>query len=184
MQILENNFKDSRKIECSSCKSVLLVSNDDIHGSGNDQYIICPCCNAHIFINFPDQKAKPPYTCEECGNNFDAPTYIGAYGFEYSRCPHCNNEQIIDDGVDLTPDNIQYPTTFHKYDGKNIEDKEINEWVKECLDNINKDVDYTLHAGGDTIVVAFKSDEDYKTVSVIVAKNYQECEVVIPDEKF
>lgn len=183
MQILENKNQKARKIECSTCGSTLLVEESDIHYNDGDKFIICPCCNARIFIDVP-----PPseLTCESCHKVFEEPeSYIGHYGLRFVRCPHCNYEQILNEGIELTPQNVVYPQHFDSYaNGVSIKDEEINKWIKQCLSNLNKDQDFALVASGNTYVMAYKSDYDCHTAEVLVSKRYESTEVTMPAEIF
>lgn len=103
---------------------------------------------------------------------------------------------------------VHYP--FHKNsDGENdwykfgetegavkISNTQIENWVNECIISVKKQLEngiespYQFHASGDTIVIAFYSqdvpedvfaDENY--FNVIVAKNYEEGSFFIEDLK-
>lgn len=183
MQILENNYQKAREIECSTCNSKLLVDDTDIHYNGGDKFIICPCCNTHIFIDVP---VPSKLTCENCHKEFDEPeSYIGRYGLRFVRCPHCNYEQILNEGIELTPQNVVYPQHFDSAaNGVPIKDEEINKWVKQCLDNLSKDQDFSLVASGNTYVIAYKSDYELHTAEVLVSKKYESTEVDLPADLF
>lgn len=65
-----------------------------------------------------------------------------------------------------------------------IKDDEVNKWVKECINSLDEDTDFSYIASGDTIVFAYKSDEDLSAATVIVAKKYEETDVKIPRKNF
>lgn len=114
------------------------------------------------------------YTCEKCQSvlNVSASDIkIGQYGMYQWTCPLCNNQNYVDEGIELTANNIEFPTHFATYkNGKQINNNELNKWVKECITNINKDCDYSMHASGNSFVLAYKSNEETE-VSVIVCDN-------------
>ena len=106
-------------------------------------------------------------------------------GAEWVDCPSCGERTFVSEGIELTADTVEYPKHFYFYSkGKSVDDEQINEWIKDAVNRLDKDVDYSGHASGDTIVLAYKSDEDYSSATVIVAKKYSECEVQIPRKKF
>lgn len=108
----------------------------------------------------------------------------------YVECPCCGfsiplNSEKVDDEETPTINTVQYPKDFFSYaDSVSIKDAEINKWVKECINDLDKDNDYSFRASGDTIVFAFKSDESSPSATVIVAKKYQETDVKISRKNF
>lgn len=128
---------------------------------------VCPHCHSRFAYNNSD---------------------VQDYGWEsYLRCPCCDNLihlQCENDDIP-TIDKVQYPKDFYSFDkGVHIKDEEISEWVKQCTSFLDKDNDYSFCGSGDTMVFAYKSDEDSSTATVIVAKKYEEGDVKIPKEKF
>lgn len=189
MRVIENNYNESEKeIVCPHCDSKLTYNIDDIVPTNGKSFIYCGACHRAICVSEGEEQLtpyfKPPYYCSKCENDFTTPTYIGAYGILYAKCPYCGNEEYMGDGIELTADNIEYPKHFGTYDGTEINDAKINEWIKHCINQLDKDNDYVYYGSGDTCVIAYKSDEDYHSATVIVAKKYQECEVQIPEENF
>lgn len=200
MLIIENNRNPDNTptiydATCPHCKSKLKYVSADIHMfyTGNSQtdydYLLCPCCYEKIKLE-PDPMQPiypPPYLCEECGENFDTELYIGSNGSLFAKCPYCDEEQWIGEGVTLTEENINYPQHFFQYGRKSqssISDAQITEWVRKCVARLDKDVDYSMSASGDTIVIAAKTEEDSNTVSVYVCKGYSECELEISSDRY
>lgn len=128
--------------------------------------------------------------CPECGSRF-------AYVFNdikldsvthtpYVICPCCGT-RISTSNKDKFPTtkSITYPGDFHSYaNAVKVKDNETNEWIKKCVGDLDKDTDYSFMASGDTIVFAFKSDEDVPSATVVVAKKYQEADVKISRKNF
>jgi hypothetical protein len=75
-----------------------------------------------------------------------------------------------------TVDNIEFPKHFNKK-GKNggnaveISDKEINKYIKECINWLEKNPNESfIYIGiGDSFVVVFNHENEYY---ILVAKNY------------
>lgn len=138
--------------------------------------------------NYQDKEQEYEITCPHCMSKI-------AYTFDdivsdsfkdnWIYCPACNKEISIYDSETPTVETIQYPQDFFSYaDGVSIKDAEINKWIKECINDLDKDTDFSYRAGGDTIVFAFKSDESLPAATVIVAKKYQETDVKISRNNF
>ena len=123
--------------------------------------IVCPHC-----------KSKLAYCTADVRSCYEQ-TYI--------ICPCCHRKIHVDD----TPTKITYPQDFHSYaNAVKVKDSETNEWIKKCVSDLDKDTDYSFMASGDTIVFAFKSDEDVPSATVVVAKKYQEADVKISRKNF
>ena len=132
----------------------------------------CPRCNSKFAFSFGDLK-------------MDSVTLS-----HYLECPCCGfsiplNSEKVDDEETPTINTVQYPKDFFSYaDGVSIKNNEINKWVKECVNDLDDDTSYSLRASGDTVVFAYKSDEDVSEATVVVAKNYHETDVKIPRKNF
>ena len=133
--------------------------------------------------NYQDKEQEYEITCPHCRSKI-AYTFDDIISDSFSGswiyCPACNTEISMCDSEIPTAETVQYPKDFFSYsDGVQINDIEIDKWVKECVNDFSKDTDYSLRASGDTIVFAFKSDESLPAATVIVAKKYQETDVKI-----
>ena len=132
----------------------------------------CPRCNSKFAFSFGDLK-------------MDSVTLS-----HYVECPCCEfsiplNSKEVDDCDTPTINTVQYPQDFYSYaDSAKVKDSETNEWIKKCVSDLDKDTDYSFMASGDTIVFAFKSDEDVPAATVVVAKKYQEVDVKISRKNF
>ena len=87
-----------------------------------------------------------------------------------------------------------YPVNFSSFkDGVDIKDNEINKWIKECLDDAEKDIKEnpglkktfgTISSGNTKVFVeVYIQDDNLYTVYVNVTKDYSEyseCYVDFP----
>ena len=131
--------------------------NDEVK---QEYEIVCPHCNSKLAYYNTDIR--------DC------------YESAYIVCPCCQKDIDLDEIP--TAETIQYPKDFFSYaDGVPIKDDEINKWVKECANHLDDDsnISYSLRASGDTIVFAYKAENEPDTATVIVAKKYQETDVKI-----
>lgn len=143
------------------------IIEDHYQDKQQEHEITCPHC-----------RSKLAYTSNDITHN--------GFGDEYIYCGVCGGEIFLFDN-DETPtiDTIQYPKDFYSFTNAiPIKDDEVNKWVKECINDIDKDSDFSYRASGDTIVFAYKSDGDLPAVTVVVAKKYQDAEVKIPRKNF
>lgn len=138
--------------------------------------------------NFKESKQEYEITCPHCKSKlaytFDDVISDG-FGYEWIYCNACNKQiKIWDDGIP-TVDEVSYPNDFLSF-GKasRVSDADINKWIKEVVNDLDKGIDYSFRASGDTIVFAYKSDEDSSAVTVTVAKGYSEMDVKIPRKNF
>lgn len=169
MRIIENNYKGKeRTIICPHCSSVIAYEWDSL-----DRHIT---------------KSGRSYIC--CGACHEA-IYIDENNSEQSLIKEEHHGKIIDnvpiDEFEETPtiNTVQYPKDFYSFENAvPIKDTEINKWVKECINDLDKDTDFSYRASGDTFVFAYKSDEDLPAATVIVANKYQETDVKISRKNF
>lgn len=182
---------DERKCQCHTCGNTLAYTEEDIHNNAGDSFIICPCCETRIFL-VDGVPCSAMISCDNCNKSFELPseycdTYIGANGCEYTTCPHCGNEQWIGEGIELDKNNIIYPQHFYHYSGTRtvpISDDRTTDWIRECISKLDKETDSYLISSGDTLCFAVKSDESTHEATVYVCKEYSECNITIPEEKF
>ena len=138
--------------------------------------------------NYQDKEQEYEITCPHCRSKlsytFDDIVSDGFEG-EYLYCGACNKEISLSEDETPTIDTVQYPKDFYSFaNAVPIKDDEINEWARECLNDLDKDTNYSYRASGDTMVFAFKSDESLPAATVIVAKKHQETDVKIPRKNF
>ena len=140
--------------------------------------------------NLKDNTATTKITCDNCGSVLEVGEdefEIGEFGLKGVKCGACGEMTYADDSITLTASNVSYPQHFSILTPekcKAMSDSEINKYIGEALRMIGKDTDYSAMASGDTMVFAYKADEESSEVGVIVCKNYAETYVQIPREKF
>lgn len=135
------------------------IIKDNYQQPKQEYEIVCPHC-----------KSKLAYTFDDVVSD--------GFNNEWIYCGVCGEQITI--WEDDTPTEIMYPQDFHSYaNAVKVKDSETNEWIKRCVSDLDKDTDYSFMASGDTIVFAFKSDEDVPSATVVVAKKYQEADVKI-----
>ena len=137
--------------------------------------------------NFNREKQR--VTCEKCDSVFAiTPDDLteGEFGCHVWTCPYCKNVNVADSSVDLTEKNVTYPQHFANLkNGKQVSDKELNEWVRRCVSKIDKDNDFQYIMRGNSLVIAYKAEPESCEVGVIVCNNgYEETFVQIPAERW
>ena len=187
MRVIENKIE--REMTCPHCGSRIAYDSEDIINSNGKEWIYCGACGEEISLDKPTDRIapdlKPPFYCSNCEHDFVAEPHIGADGSLFATCPTCGDEIWVGSGIELNAKNIEYPTHFFSYkNGVKMTDEQIIEWVRQAASAINKDVDYQFISGGNTMVIAVKSDEDSSEATVFVCKNYAECNFKIPRENF
>lgn len=128
-----------------------------------------------VIKNNYNEENNIQYICEECNSVFeynDNDIYMDSHGDNYVECPCCGNRCYIDEEIP-TVDNIEFPKHFYKI-GENavkISDKEINRYVKECINWLEKNPNesFSYMGTGDSFVVVFNHENEYY---ILVAKNY------------
>lgn len=141
------------------------IIENNYKGKEQEYEITCPHCKSKIVYTFDD--------------------VVSGGGKEWLYCGACNKEISLSEDEIPTIDTVQYPKDFFSFvNGVSLKDEEVNEYIKECLNDLDKDTDYSYRASGDTMVFAFKSDESLPAATVIVAKKYQETDVKIPRKNF
>lgn len=139
--------------------------------------------------HYQDEQQEHEVTCPHCKSKlaytFNDITH-SEFGDEWIYCGVCGEEIFLSDS-DKTPtiETIQYPKDFYSFaNAVPIKDNEINKWVEKCINDLDKDTDFSYIASGDTIVFAYKSDKDLPSAAVVVAKKYQETDVKISRKNF
>lgn len=137
--------------------------------------------------NYQDKEREYEITCPHCRSKiaYTFDDVVSGRGSEWLYCGACNKEISLSEDETPTIDTVQYPKDFFSFvNGVSLKDNEINNGIKVCLNDLDKDTDYSYRALGDTIVFTFKSDESLPAATVIVAKKYQETDVKIPRKNF
>ena len=137
----------------------------EIIENNNADIKVCPHCNTMLRYNIDDILSWDK-------------------DYEYIICPYCHNDIILENETP-TCETIKYPIHFHSLaNAVEIKNDQIQKWVTECVNHLDKDNNYYMISSGDTIVFAYKCDEDFHLANVVVAKKYQETDVEIPIGKF
>lgn len=138
----------------------------------------CQNPNQEYEITCPHCKSKLSYTYDDVISDKSDNEWI--------YCEACHEQIIIcDNEKTLTVDIVQYPQDFYSFEnGVPVKDAEINEWIRECVNDLDKNNDYASRSSGDSLVFACKNDEESHTAEVVVAKNYHVTEVEIPADKY
>lgn len=133
---------------------------------------------------FDKEKETFKVICEHCGSELEveeSDIKYGSYGIGFVTCPCCGKQTNLEDKeLELSVENLRYPV--HYYDvkgGIDIADKEIDEWVKECIKKFdpNNENDWVRWTGsGNTMVFVFKMVDEYE---IYICKNYQETSLPI-----
>ncbi len=110
-------------------------------------------------------------TCDNCGKmiEFDQFDIINRGNKNYITCLNCKHKfEVLYDQTHVYPDDFCSFKT-----GVNIDNKTINEWIKDGLNILkrNSDDTYHLNASGDTVVTCYSMDDCYM---VHVSKGYSE----------
>lgn len=189
MRVIENKIE--KEMICPHCGSHIAYDSEDITSLNGKEWIYCGACGEEINLEksvdciTPD--LKPPFFCDKCRKEFNTLPHIGADGSLFATCPKCNNEVWVGEGIELNPQNIEYPKHFYTYNNEDtviISDKRIQEWVREAAAKLDKDNDYYFTGAGDTLVIAVKADESVSECTIYVCKGYSECNFKISKEKF
>ena len=127
--------------------------------------------------------------CEDCDTKIqyeEEDIKYGKFGIPYLKCPVCNKNINLDNEEDLKLNfnNIEYPTHFYHFDGKKgveIDNKQINIWIKELLNRIKKEnKNYDFMCSGNTMVFIIKDKSGY---NMFVCPNYYEGHIFREDLK-
>ena len=126
---------------------------------------------------------KKEHKCNSCGEGLTDEPKVGAFGCKYIVCDNCGKENYIDElePETFTKDNVRFPQHYYHFvGGVSIDDDTINEWVKNCIEDLeqNPDEDHIFTASGDSLVhvARFEDDGEY---NVQVCKNYYETNIKI-----
>lgn len=125
-------------------------------------------------------------TCEWCESEFEydkEDIIYKAYGSGYVKCPCCGKDTILEDeGIDLTIQNLEYPTHFaHTYIGdiaRHISDEEIKHEITRGIAyfRTHKDEWTWFTCFGDFYVVIFRMDDD-ESYEIMVARDFYETSI-------
>lgn len=136
-----------------------------------------------------------PIQCEHCSSELEITeddTHVGALGNQYITCPCCGNESIVYelDCINLTIDNIEFPTHFYRTSSEHGNAKEVSaveikkeiqrgiEYLRQHTDEDDWFIEYgDLHL----TVRKYPGDEEYW---VVVAKDFYQTYIPFEKEDF
>ena len=127
-------------------------------------------------------------TCDDCGSDFEIEyddTYIGALGCRNVKCPCCGYENMVDDGIQLTKDNLKFPDHYFWFgNGVKLSNKETDKYVRDCIEALRKSKNKYFYAArggtGDTHIFVFRQDEDEEYL-IYVGKDGYETNITYED---
>lgn len=117
--------------------------------------------------------------CDNCGSVFEVEDddvnigVLGLYVLKKPYCPCCGSdiENTLDFGVDLNIDNLNFPQHYYKFDGKDINDKElidrINKTVKDLINELKQTNDKSFYNASSSVgsmlinVTRYSFDEEF-----------------------
>lgn len=120
--------------------------------------------------------------CEHCGSEIELEerdVEVGVLGLYEFVCPCCSKTSCVDDGIELTSENLEFPKHYYNFSyGKNVSNEKINQYVKECIDvlrNSDEEDFYYIRTGNVYVGVRrFDGDEEF---CITVAKGYYEVDI-------
>lgn len=146
--------------------------------------------------NIPkEEKVKPKFpmklTCENCGSEFEIDEddvkigYLGLYKLK-NGCPCCGEGVEIDDGINLTSENLHFPQHYYSFEnGVDLSNEEIDRYVKEYIKALrnsdNKEFYHVYTGSGNTLIHITRYNDDEEFV-VQVAKGYYEVDIPYTEE--
>ena len=138
-------------------------------------------------VNPTDLPKSTRVICESCKSKIDideSDLEVGEYGCKYWTCI-CGYKNYIDKSITLTEANVQYPQHFAQYtDCCVLSDEETNKYMNKAISGLKKGIDFSYAGTADTLVIAFKSDDEEHEADVIVAKDYYQTFIKIPEERW
>lgn len=133
--------------------------------------------------------------CEHCGSELEITeedAHVGALGGMYITCPCCGKESWVYllDGIDLTIDNIEFPTHFDRTssehgDAKEVSAVEIKKEIQRGIEYLRQHTDeddwFTEHGDLYLNVRKYPDDEEYW---VVVTKDFYHTYIPFEKEDF
>lgn len=122
--------------------------------------------------------------CEWCNSVLEyegSDIYYGEFGCAFIDCPVCKTKiELPDLPMGLTVDNVRWPQHFSHMSDKaaHLSDDQVQTRINECLKVLKNEEpgDYAFSGTGDTMVFAFKFEDEY---AVYVTQNYFETSIPI-----
>lgn len=124
-------------------------------------------------------KAEPyprKLLCEKCESELEydkSDKETGVYGLYYIKCPLCKHDNYLDEGEDITVENIEFPTHFgHTSDESAVDcfnNETIKEYIREGIAFLRKnkdEFDWFVRTGNLHLRVhKYSGDEQYEIMT-------------------
>ena len=105
--------------------------------------------------NFNREKQR--VVCSKCGSVVAITAEDlteGEFGCHVWTCPCCETVNVNDSSITLTEKNVIYPQHFASLkNGKQVSDKDLTEWVRQCVAELDKGIEFTYRATGNSLVI-------------------------------
>lgn len=122
--------------------------------------------------------------CENCNAKLkfeQEDVYYGNMGCAMITCPVCGKEtDTYLEGLSINENNVEFPLHFYHFgkDAVDINNKEINKWVKEVLKRLKQstyEYDFSEVGTGNTHVIGLKYMDG--SINIKVMKNYWDLNI-------
>lgn len=149
-------------------------------------------------FNKGTETSNMPYprklVCDMCGSELEyeeSDIRVGTYGCIYIDCPLCGEDNLLEDNennIELTKDNIEFPTHFHHTSKETgavdvCNNEMVKEYVRKAIDYFREnkyEYSYGGHITGNFYINVERIDTD-KEYAVTVSNNFYDT--YIPFEK-
>lgn len=119
---------------------------------------------------------------------------MGVYGCMHIDCPLCGEDNLLEDNennIELTKDNIEFPTHFHHVSTETgaaaiCNNKNVKEYIHKAIDYFRKNKEEYNYGGwitGDFYINVHRYSDD-KEYTVTVSNNFYEIEIPFEDEDY
>lgn len=135
--------------------------------------------------------------CEECGSELEyekSDIEMGVLGCMHLKCPLCGFYNMLEEhesNINLTEDNIEFPTHFFHTSKETgavdiCNNEEVKRYIKRGINYLreNKEEEYAWHSGSGNLFVyihRFEGDDEY---FVMVSKDYYETYIPLKPEDY
>lgn len=109
---------------------------------------------------------------------------MGYLGLYYLDCPLCGYENIFDDDcVELTKDNVEFPTHFHNFSVKNgavdtCNNENVKKYISKAIEFLRKNKEeYVWSTNTGNLYVQVRRYDDDEVYEVIVSNDWYETEI-------
>lgn len=109
---------------------------------------------------------------------------MGYLGLYYLDCPLCGYENILDDDcVELTKDNVEFPTHFYNFSVKNgavdtCNNENVKKYISKAIEFLRKNKEeYVWSTNTGNLYVQVHRYDDDEVYEVIVSNDWYETEI-------